>query len=106
MFSKSEIRGYAQDAVIRLLEDSQDPDANLVYTGQFVVVGSISSTWPWNVDNVYKRSFAAQEPVLAVYIDCSVPGAGFGLWAARDSGGSWRYSEDLSGLLEELGRSL
>lgn len=106
MFSKSEIRGYAQDAVINLQKDSQDPEANLVYTGQFVVYGAIDSAYPWNADNIFKRSFEAQEPVLAVYVDCSVPGAGFGLWAAKHSDGIWAYSEDLPGLLEELVRPI
>lgn len=105
MFSLSEIRAAAQDAVIELAKVTEDPEANLVYTGQFVIAGSISSEYPWNADLQFKRSFPAQEPVLAVYIDCSVPGSGFGVWAVRANldGAAWVYDEDLAEVLEQIG---
>lgn len=102
MFHQSEIRAYAQDAVIALADASEDPESNLVYTGRYVISGAISSVYPWNADNAFKRSFPAQDPVLVVYVDCSVPGSGFGVWAAKAPGSGWVFDESMEFVLDAV----
>lgn len=103
MLTESELRTMAQELQMELL--AEDPDAAeypSTWTGQYVVLGSVASRFPWNAD-LLRRSFDTEYTNVALYFDHSVPGAGFGQWYVRLQDGTRVAADTLSQVAAELG---